>query len=58
MIKSVEFILDQIVFDKNVSYSDSDNKQDSFDSESSNTKGEGLKILTPNQMLSRLPITY
>ena len=57
VIKSVEFILVQIAFDKNVRYSDSDNKQDSFDSESSDTKGEGLKTLTPNQMLSRLPIT-
>ena len=71
VIKSVDFFLDQIAFDKNVSYSDSDNKQDSLDfkfsdsdnkqdyfhSESSDTKGEGLKILTPNQMLSRLQIT-
>ena len=70
VIKSVEFVLDQIAFDKNVSYSNSDNEQDSFDfkfsgsdnkqdssdSESSNTKGSGWKILTPNQMLSRLPI--
>ena len=30
VIKSVEFALDQIAFDKNVSYSDSDNKQDFF----------------------------
>ena len=44
VIKSVEFILVQIAFDKNVRYSDSDNKQDSFDSESSDTRGEGLKI--------------
>ena len=56
---------------KNVSYSDSDNKEDFFDSEFSDsenkedffdsefsdTEGSGLKILTPNQMLSRLPIT-
>ena len=55
VIKSVEFVLDQIAFDKNVSYSNSDNEQDSFDfkfsgsdnkqdssdSESSNTKGSG-----------------
>ena len=55
VIKSVEFVLDQITFDKNVSYSNSDNEQDSFDfkfsgsdnkqdssdSESSNTKGSG-----------------
>ena len=71
VIKSVDFFLDQIAFDKNVSYSDSDNKQDSLDfkfsdsdnkqdyfhSESNDTKGEGLKILTPKQMLSRLQIT-
>ena len=71
MIKSVDFALDQVVFDTNVScsdsyrkqdffnseFSDSDNKQDSFDSESSDTRGEDLKILPSNQMLSRLPIT-
>ena len=73
MIKSVQFALDQIAFDKNVSYSDSDNKQDFFDSKfsdsdnkqdffdfefsDSDTEGSGLKILTPNQILSRLPIT-
>ena len=70
VIKSVEFILDQIAFDKNVNYSDSDNKQNSYDSKfsdgdkkqyffgsDSNTERSGLKILTPNQMLSRLPIT-
>ena len=28
-----------------------------LESEESVTKGQGLKILTPNQMLSRLPIT-
>ena len=65
MIKSVEFALDQVPFDKNVSYSDSDNKQDSYDSKfsdsdnkqyffdsDSNTEGSGLKIRTLNQMLS------
>ena len=57
VIKSVEFALDQVAFDKNVSYSDSDSKQDFFDSEFSDTEGSGLKVLTPNQMLSRLPIT-
>ena len=57
VIKSVEFALDQVAFDKNVSYSDSDSKQGFFDSEFSDTEGSGLKILTPNQMLSRLPIT-
>ena len=38
-------------------YSDSDSKQGFFDSEFSDTEGSGLKILTPNQMLSRLQIT-
>ena len=57
VIKSVDFALDQVEFDKNISYSDSDSKQDFSDSEFSDTKGSGLKILTPNQMLSRLPIT-
>ena len=59
MIKSVHFALDQVAFEKNVSYSDSDsnNKPDFFDSELSDTGGSGLKILTPNQILSRFPIT-
>ena len=70
VIKSAEFILDQIAFDKNVNFSDSDNKQNSYDSKfcdgdnkqyffgsDSNTERSGLKILTPNQMVSRLPIT-
>ena len=69
-IKSIEFVLNDVASDKNVSYSDGDSKQDFSDSEfsdsnnkqdffdsDSNTKGSGLKILTPNQMLSRLPIT-
>ena len=59
IIKSVKFVLDYVSFDKNISYSDSDsNSKDDFsESEFSDTKGSGLKILTPNQMLSRLPIT-
>ena len=57
VIKSVDFALDQVEFDKNISYSDSDSKQDFSDSEFSDTKESGLKILTLNQMLSRLPIT-
>ena len=70
VIKSIEFVLNDVASDKNVSYSDGDSKQDFSDSEfsdsnnkqdffdsDSNTKGSGLKILTPNQMLSRLPIT-
>ena len=56
MIKDVKFVSDYIVSDENVSYSDS--KQDFFDSEFSDTKErKGLQILTPDQMLSRLPIT-
>ena len=56
MIKDVKFVSDYIVFDENVSYSDSE--QDFFDSEFSDTKeGKGLQILTPDQMLSRLPVT-
>ena len=59
IIKSVKFVLDYVSFDKNISYSDSDSnsKQDFSESEFSDTKGSGLKILTPNQMLSRLRIT-
>ena len=57
LIKSADFPLDQVEFDKNVSYSDSDSKQDFSDSEFSDIKGSGLKILNPNQTLSRLPIT-
>ena len=57
VIKSADFALDQVEFDKNISYSDSDSKQDFSDSEFSDTEGSGLKILTPNQMLSKLPIT-
>ena len=56
VIKSIEFVLDNVAFNKNVSYSDIDNKQDPSDSEFSDTEEIGLKILTPNQMLSRLPI--
>ena len=57
VITSNEFVLDYVTFDKNVSSSDSDNKQDFSDSEFSDKKESGLKILTPNQMLSRSPIT-
>ena len=56
MIKDVKFVSDYIVSNENVRYSDSE--QDFFDSEFSDTKeGKGLQILTPDQMLSRLPIT-
>ena len=52
MRKSLEFTLDYVA-----SLGDSDSKSDSSDFDFSNAKGSGLKILTPNQMLSRLPIT-
>ena len=57
VIKSIEFVLDNVAFNKNVSYSDIDSKQDPSDSEFSDTEESGLKILTSNQMHSRLPIT-
>ena len=50
VIKSVKFTLDQAA-----SLGDSESEFSSFDS--SDTKGSGLKILTPNQMLGRLPIS-
>ena len=56
VITSVKFVLDKVAFDKNVSYSDKDSKQESSDSEFSDIGG-GFKILTPNQMRTRLPIT-
>ena len=49
-IKGVEFVLDCVA-----SLGDSDTDFSSFDF--SNTKGKGLIILKPNQMLSRLPIS-
>ena len=59
VINSIEFVLDYVVFHKNVSYSysDSDSKQDFSDPRFSATKGIRLKIFMTNQMLSRLPIT-
>ena len=50
VVKSVKFTLDQAA-----SLGDSESEFSSFDS--SDTKGSGLKILTPNQMLGRLPIS-
>ena len=50
VIKSVEFALDQVA-------SLGDSEPDFSDSDFSDTKESGLKILTPNQMLNRLPIT-
>ena len=60
VIDSIKFVLNYVAFDKNTSYSDRDSKQnsyDSYDSEFSDTEISGLKIITLNQMLSRLPIT-
>ena len=50
VMKSVKFVLDYAAsFD--------DSKQDFSGSDFSDTKVSGLKLLTPNQMFSRLPIT-
>ena len=57
VIKSIKFVLVYVALNKNDNYSDSDSKQEFSDSEFSDTEGSGLKILTPNRMLSRLPIT-
>ena len=57
IIKSIKFVLVYVALNKNDSYSDSDSKQEFSDFEFSDTEGSGLKILTPNRMLSRLPIT-
>ena len=56
VIKSIKFVLVYVALNKNDNYSDSDSKQEFSDSEFSDTEGSGLKILTPNRMLSRLPI--
>ena len=50
VIKSVEFALDQVA-------SLGDSKQDFSDSEFGDAEGKVLKILTPNLMLRRLPVT-
>ena len=54
-MKAVEFVLGYVVSNKNVG--DSDSEQDFSDSDSSDTKWSGLKILTQNKMLIRLPIS-
>ena len=53
VIKSVEFVLNHFASNNNVSYGDSEQDISDFDS----SEGSGLKILTPNQMLSKVPIT-
>ena len=54
-MKAVEFVLGYVVSNKNVG--DSDSEQDFSDSDFSDTKGSGLKILTQNKKLIRLPIS-
>ena len=39
VIDSIKFVLNYVAFDKNTSYSDSDSKQNSYDSEFSDTEG-------------------
>ena len=56
-IKILVIVIVIVIVNISYSYSDSGSKQNSSDSEFSDTEGSGLKILTPNQMLSRLPIT-
>ena len=53
VIKGIEFVLNYVAYYRDVSDSDSDFSNSNF----SDIKGKGLKILTPNQMLSRLPIS-
>ena len=53
VVKGVEFVLNYVAYYRDVSDSDSDFSSSNF----SDIKGKGLKILTPNQMLSRLPIS-
>ena len=53
LIKGVKFVLDYIAY---LGDSDSDIKLDFSSFDFSNAKGSGLKIPTPNQMLSKLAI--
>ena len=50
-------LLFTLLYAESLSYSDSDSKLDFPDSDVRDAKVSGLKILTPNQMLSRLPIS-
>ena len=56
MVKGVEFTV-EYVSSLNDSDSDSDSKLDFSSFDFDDTKGSGLKISTPNQMLRRLPIS-
>ena len=57
MIKGFEFVLDYVAsLGDSDSYSDSDSKSSFSSFDFSDTKRSGLKTLTPNQILSRLPI--
>ena len=53
VVKGVEFVLNYVAYYRDVSDSDSDFSSSNF----SDIKGKGLKILTSNQMLSRLLIS-
>ena len=50
-------LLFTLLYAESLSYSDSDIKLEFSDSDFRDAKGSRLKILTPNQMLSRLPIS-
>ena len=52
VINGIEFVLDYVE-----SLGDSDSEPDFSSFDFSDTKGKGLKILTPNQLFSRLPFT-
>ena len=53
VIKGIEFVLNYVAHYRDVTDSDPDFSSFNF----SHSKGSVLKILTPNQMLSRLPIS-
>ena len=53
MIKGIEFVLDYVAYYRDAS----DIVNHILLLYFSDTKGSGLKIFTPNQMLSRLPIS-
>ena len=55
VIKAVKIVLDHFLNQDRVR--ESDYFDDKTDFDFSCSEGEGLKILTPNQMLNRLPIS-